>query len=142
MNAIAIVESLRSAGIRLTPDGDQLRLYPQSSITIKQIEQVRQHKPDILKLLQDEQTRRAKDFVQPDSATFDWIADWLDSSQQNPGLVCRCHQEQKWWRSVYGDHLICTICHPPAYPGVVADHNPNTHSNRNDKKAGAKQARY
>jgi hypothetical protein len=39
------------------------------------------------------------------------------------GPVCRVHQQhqQRWWRSTYGDHLICGICHPPATPDVFVE---------------------
>jgi hypothetical protein len=44
--------------------------------------------------------------------------DWIDKSSTAPPKPsrphCRCHKEQRWWRSIHGDHLICGICHPPA----------------------------
>jgi hypothetical protein len=38
------------------------------------------------------------------------------------GPVCRVHQQQRWWRSTYGDHLACgRHCHPVATPNVFAE---------------------
>ncbi len=33
---------------------------------------------------------------------------------------CFCCGERHWWRSVFGSHLICAGCHPPAFHSVVA----------------------
>lgn len=35
--------------------------------------------------------------------------------------ACYCCRGRRWWRSVYGPHLICGICHPPAFANVVAE---------------------
>jgi len=43
------------------------------------------------------------------------------SSTAPPKPHCRCHKEQRWWRSIHGDHLICGICHPSVTPGVVKE---------------------
>ena len=33
---------------------------------------------------------------------------------------CFCCGQRRWWRSVFGSHLICATCHPPSFRSVVA----------------------
>lgn len=46
----------------------------------------------------------------------------MDAPKPNSRAVsaCYCCGRGRWWRSIYGPHLICAGCHPPAVPSVVA----------------------
>lgn len=35
---------------------------------------------------------------------------------------CPVYHHPRMWRSIYGDHLICATCHPPATPEIVAEY--------------------
>ncbi len=39
---------------------------------------------------------------------------------EQPPTVCFCCHQRRWWRSIYGSHLICAGCHPPSFQSVVA----------------------
>ena len=39
---------------------------------------------------------------------------------EQPPTVCFCCHQRRWWRSIYGPHLICAGCHPPSFRSVVA----------------------
>lgn len=34
---------------------------------------------------------------------------------------CFCCGECRWWRSTFGPHLICEVCHPPSFSSVIAE---------------------
>ena len=51
----------------------------------------------------------------------EWIFDWcIDPKPKRPQPWCP-YKHPRAWRSVYGPHLICGTCHPPASESVVAE---------------------
>ena len=52
MNSAAeIITRLSARGVALTPDGDRLHARPASRMTADDLEAIRQHKPDVIRLL-------------------------------------------------------------------------------------------
>jgi len=126
---------LARLGIKLEADGDRLRYSPRSAVTPELAKRMKAHKAELLALLLAGETpmtlaQAVKASVSADGkwhavydntrGEFDWINDAFDSHPEPVEPVCRCHNEQSWWQSIYGDHLICGICHPPVSPKVVA----------------------
>lgn len=43
------------------------------------------------------------------------------TKQPRDVAACYCCQQRRWWRSIYGSHLICGFCHAPVSANVVAE---------------------
>jgi hypothetical protein len=60
----------------------------------------------------------------PDSSDSDygWAFDCSPSPKTKKPLPwCPRFQHPRAWRSIYGAHLICATCHPPAVESVIAE---------------------
>jgi len=86
----AILAELVQKGIKIKPFGsDKLWIGPKDKITDKIRQKVRQHKPELLKILQ--------------------------KAPQEPCYACG---DYNWWLSIHG-HWVCGTCHPPADEQLV-----------------------
>jgi hypothetical protein len=132
--ASRLIADLARLGIKLEADGDRLRYSPRSALTPDLAKLMKAHKSELLAMLRAGQTPLSLALVVLASVPaegnwhkvwdithgeYDWIDGAFDAYPGPIGQVCRCHNEQRWWRSIYGDHLICGICHPPVSPGVM-----------------------
>jgi hypothetical protein len=132
--ASRLMADLIRLGIKLEADGNRLRYSPRSAVTPDLAKRMKAHKSELLAMLRAGQTplsltQAVKASVSADGkwhtlhditrGEFDWINGAFDTNPGPIGQVCRCHKEQLWWRSIYGEHLICGICHPPVSPGVM-----------------------
>jgi hypothetical protein len=125
-------------GIRLLPavDGGLTIDAPHNALTPAHVDRLKSQKAELLALLQTGDTPASLALIDrtPISADGKWHtvydkthgeSDWINGAfDSNPGAIkpdCRCHKEQRWWRSIYGDHLICGICHPPVSPEVFRE---------------------
>lgn len=110
MDAVALLRRLREAGCELQAEGDRLRVNaPKGVLTDELRSLIRQHKPELLRLLAPVQDRRAR--LAPASIT-------LALSLRRDGTCYVCGGSQ-WWLSVYGA-LVCCLCHPPPAAELVA----------------------
>ena len=64
---------------------------------------------------------------------YDWIHDAFEPPPKSDVPCCRCHKEQRWWQSIYGDHLICGICHPPATARALSEWIQESSTTKGDK---------
>ena len=122
MSAARLMTDLAQLGIRIEAHGDRLRYSPRSALTPDLADRMKVHKAELLAILRPEGDSHtpaieARPTEQSPADKYDWVD---EPSTAPPKPHCRCHREQRWWRSIYGDHLICQICHPPATPGAVA----------------------
>jgi len=119
-------------GIRLFPTGDGGLTIdgPQDALTPALIGRLKANKNELLAMLPlkgDTHTppRKPSIDVRPEeqspAGNYDWITEAFATPPKSAEPRCRCHEEQRWWRSIFGDHLICGICHPPAVPEVVKE---------------------
>lgn len=138
MGALALLQKLREIGCELRPEGDQVRVrYPAGVMTDELRAAIREHKAALIALLsrgeagQEEVQSSPAPTVPADRILSapplgqgggrsltgaDGIT--LALSLQLDG-TCYCCKGSRWWLSRYGV-LICTTCHPPAVPGLVA----------------------
>ena len=66
------------------------------------------------------QTKRDDNVTAEDK--YQWVQDWLNAPKApKPPAWCSRYQHRQAWRSIYGPHLICAVCHPPVNPNVVAE---------------------
>ena len=125
-----------ACGIRLLPasDGRLTVEGPEDALSPELMDRLKTNKGELLAMLPVDDgppplAQAVKASVSADGkwhtlhditrGEFDWINEAFDSHPDPIGPVCRCHKEQLWWRSIYGDHLICGVCHPPVSPEVV-----------------------
>ena len=131
-----LMADLARLGIKLEADGDRLRYSPRSAVTPDLAKLMKAHKSELLAMLRAGQTplslsEAVKASIPTDGkwhtvydithGEYDWIDRAFDTQSKPIGPVCRCHKEQRWWRSIYGDHLICGVCHPPVSPNVLSE---------------------
>jgi hypothetical protein len=127
---------LAQLGISLRANGDRLGYSPRSAVTPDLTERMKAHKGELLALLRSGDAPASlalavKASVPADGkrhtvydtthGEYDWINEAFDAHSKPIERVCLCHKEQRWRRSIYGEHLICGICHPPVTLGVVKD---------------------
>ncbi|MFQ5735054.1 MAG: hypothetical protein ACE5KM_24230 [Planctomycetaceae bacterium] len=124
------MHDLTRAGIHLEAHGDRLRFHPRSAMTPDLIDRIKAHKNELLAILRPDDDPDAPQTVPVivNTTAYDKYDRPIEAftgkrqSGQSPSqLRCRCHEEQRWWRSVFGPHVICGVCHPPATPGVVLE---------------------
>ena len=133
-------------GIRLRANGEGGLTIdaPDDVLTPDLLEQLKVHKEALLAVLsrsydcpsqnqgQDERSRNSENMVglAPLTASAgtdmhdesDLMLDWSNESEHlKQADVCHCCRGRRWWRSVFGRHLICGLCHPPAFPSLVAE---------------------
>ena len=138
-------------GIEVKANGDRLRFRPRNAVSDELLAALRQHKTEILEtltrqadstppntadvvsILGGEAQPVAHDADDPPAMLVDWFerttsADgspdwkWFPLFQRaEPLTTCHCCGQHRWWRSIYGPHLICGVCHPPAFANVVAE---------------------
>jgi hypothetical protein len=141
MNGLAeLLADCDGNGIRLLPTGDgRLTIdAPHDALTPEMIGRLNAHKAELLATLPavggqtplplseaveasvpaDGKWHTVYDITHGE---FDWINGAFANKSKPAEPRCRCHRKQRWWRSIYGDHLICGICHPPATPGVFRE---------------------
>jgi hypothetical protein len=134
--ALRLMADLARLGIKLEADGDRLRYSPRSALTPDLAKLMKAHKSELLAMLRTGQMpmsliEAVEASVPADgkwhtvyditSGEYDWIDGAFDTNPRAIKPDCRCHKEQRWRRSIYGDHLICGICHSPVTLGVVKD---------------------
>ena len=93
MTPEALVASLEARGVTLVADGEHIRCRPKSALSAEDVENLRAHKPAILRTLRGGGT-------------------W--------NLACYACREQRFWRSIHG-RVVCATCHPPAAPYLVVE---------------------
>ncbi len=130
MSAARLMTDLAQLGIRIEAHGDRLRYSPRSALTPDLADRMKVHKAELLAILWPEgaphtpaiePSIEARPTEQSPADKYDWIDKSFTAPPKPPRPHCRCHREQRWWRSIHGDHLICGICHPPATPDVMED---------------------
>jgi len=109
MDAVTLLETAQAAGFTVAVEGERLQVRgPKAAVAI--LNQLRERKADIVRLLRG-----------PDDADDD--EEFEPPPRAMPPSPPWCQYRSHWhgWRSIYGPHLICATCHPPAIPGVVAE---------------------
>lgn len=112
MTVTALLSELERRGVRLQTDGSRVGFSPAGAVTPDLRQAIREHKPALLKLL----SPPTGDSTFDDAPLGPPVADPFDEPPER--LPCG-HSQQ--WRSIYGPHLICATCHPPASPDFVAE---------------------
>jgi len=122
MGVAEILLECATHGIRLVPDaGMGLTVdAPQDVLTPELIDRLRANKDGLLAILAPKSGSHGPTYEENSRLEkYDWIDEAFSAPTTRPH--CRCHKEQRWWRSTYGDHLICGICHPPVSSKVVSE---------------------
>jgi hypothetical protein len=111
---IELLNSARDAGLIWQQDGDRLLVRgPRFAVDIA--EQLIARKAEVFASI----TPPSPEFVS--EVTYNPIPDWtIDAAlavvpitPQSPTLsACDSCQGRRWWRSIFGQHLICGNCHP------------------------------
>lgn len=114
MDAVALLRTLREAGCELQAEGDRLRVNaPKGVLTDELRSLIRQHKPELLRLLAPVKASRIEE-----SATLPLSGVTFALSLRRDGTCYVCGGS-RWWLSVYGV-LVCCLCHPPPAPELVS----------------------
>jgi hypothetical protein len=135
MTAMQLMADLARLGIRLKAKGDRLRYSPRSAVTPDLANRMKAHKGELLAMQRSTEVPAPLAEIVEKSISADgtWHFDHttnddddrIDATLATPLKPaeprCCCHKKQRWWRSIYGDHLICGICHPPATSGVLRE---------------------
>ena len=102
--AAEVISTIQSLGIDLLADGDVLRFRPASRITASMLEQLCEHKREILSILQDQQYRPRS----PTTIRCPWCADTslLESSS---GLWCSVCECLVWQTTETGGLVRCDV---------------------------------
>jgi hypothetical protein len=134
-----LLQELKVRGAVIEVHADRLRVRPPTALTPDILEALRQPELDIIRT----HTARGNSSRFPgtpaekvESVTAkdgnpgaDCAGPRLDGSggdlpvagRGTPARVwCPIYRHRTAWRSVFGPHLICAACHPPAIPRVVA----------------------
>lgn len=98
----SVLEICSSLGVVLAPNGDRLRIYPAAAVDESLLAGIRHHKQSLLaRLTGADSARRSR-------------------GRWTPNAWCQYGHPQGW-RSIFGPHLICRVCHPPATESAVAE---------------------
>jgi hypothetical protein len=125
MTPIELVTVLHTAGCRLIPEGEHLRVQdPQHALTDDLRQAIREHKPELLRLLA--QTTPVHESPLAEAPVLRPPEVLYPSSQRSKDLEtppvtwrCPCCKRIRRWKSIYGT-VICARCHPPADTELVA----------------------
>ena len=105
MSVSALVDTLRARGVILEPRGDKLRVTPASAVTPAEVEALRAHKAEVLRLLTGS--------PRPAPPRFAW-SPWPEAL---PGLGPRrvipftaCVLCPRWTFASYGPAALCLDC--------------------------------
>ena len=114
---------LSRLGIRLEAHGDRLRYCPKSCVTPALAARMKAHKHDLLAHLRGESVEAEPGSPAAPDIDVEAIHRWLDNQvvPQNPQW-CPRYGHLRGWRSIYGPHLICAICSPPAFSDIVEEY--------------------
>jgi hypothetical protein len=146
---VELLVDCEACGIRLQPNGcGGLTIdAPKDTLSTGLLDRLRANKRALLKVLsgsngagvenQTSETRshnsqnligqatrqpgsqdRHPDVQEPLGCEWDCVGEPI---RPKPAEICSCCEGRRWWRSVYGPHLICGTCHPPALPNLVAE---------------------
>ena len=129
MNALVeLLADCKEHGIQLNLAGDENLTIdaPAGVLTADLVDRFKLHKVGLLAALRteaDSTTPAANASVGDGGQELDQVDEEQtdDEPVETPQATCRCHKEQRWWRSTYGDHLICGVCHPPVSPNVLSE---------------------
>lgn len=126
-----LLASARAAGLTWHADGERLIVRgPRSAGDIAT--QLLAHKSELLTTHTPQPPLTATEFIYdriPNSVIDDMVehtmnidgkTDWK-TFPNSPLPECHCCRERRWWRSIFGQHLICGVCHPPSRNNVVAE---------------------
>lgn len=104
MDAVTLLAEAQAAGLTLEVVSDDLRVRgPRSAAAV--VERIRSHKAEIVRTLSPQS--------QPG---------WREPFKVHPPPPwCGYPRHLHGWRSIYGPHVICATCHPPAVPEIVAE---------------------
>ena len=101
-----IVIQLANKGITLIADeSERLDSYPHSKMTEEDCRHLKLYKREILDYLD----------------SLSWSDDWGVPVGQSLNTWCPAYGHPVAWKSIYGDHLICGTCYPPASEKIVAE---------------------
>lgn len=119
-----LLDLARAAGITMRVDGDRLILRgPKSAETLAK--SILAQKAEVVAWL----LARSEIGVVEPSNTPKLRRSVSRESERGSVLPtnegCFCCGESRWWRSVFGSHLICAGCHPPVRQSVVAEWIPD-----------------
>ncbi len=120
---MTLLDSARVAGVTMRVDGERLIVRgPRSAETLAK--SVLAQKADVVAwLLTAPETR-----VEPSNVAVTPRSVSGESERAAPAMTveqCFCCGQRRWWRSVFGSHLICATCHPPSFRSVIAARFPN-----------------
>jgi hypothetical protein len=102
--AAEVISTLQSQGIDLLADGDVLRFRPARRITASMLEQLREHKREILSILQDQQHRERS----PTTIRCPWCAA-ISLLESSSGLWCGVCDRLAWQPTQTGGLVRCDV---------------------------------
>jgi|RhiMetdeSRZDD1v2_1073273.scaffolds.fasta_scaffold93123_2 hypothetical protein len=126
MTPVELVTALYTAGCRLLPEGEQLRVQDPQHVLNEGLRQaIRTHKAELLRLLGQATSVRASPLAEAQAIGQSAMSNLLPTGaedQETPAVAwrCPCCMGTRRWRSLYSV-LICGTCHPPADAALVAD---------------------
>ena len=131
MIAMQLMADLTRAGIRLKAQGDRLKYSPISAMTPNLMARMKGCKEELLAIVglkvADQIPTKKRQHVKPEiQGAANKIDRVFEPPRSRTGLeksrpFCVQHQNQRWWKSIYGEHLICGICHSPVIPEVLRE---------------------
>lgn len=141
MELSTLLQELKVRGAVIDVHADRLRVSPPTALTPDILDALRQHKPDIIRrhTARGNSSRFAETPVKhvesvtartgievpigpvPGWMDLEAIFRWLNAPYQRECPWCPLYRHGTAWRSVFGPHLICATCHPPARPDIVAE---------------------
>lgn len=114
----ALLDSARAAGVTMRVDGERLIVRgPKSAETLAN--SILAQKAAIIAWL----LAAPKTSVESSNVTAMPRSVPNESPRAIPPPTverCFCCGQRRWWRSIFGSHLICATCHPPSFQSVVA----------------------
>ncbi len=148
MTPSQLLVELQGRDVRVAvADGKLILNAPRGALTPELIDQIRQHKAELISRLSFTAKGPHSETVrehQPEAITlvgtaddppvveftYDALPEWaidqalaafpIEVTQPQIPMCFCCHQ-RRWWKSAIGKQITCAVCHPPVSPRVVAE---------------------
>lgn len=114
-----LLESARAAGLTIRADGERLTVRGPKSAEMLAKSILAQKVAVIAWLLAGAKT--CHESSSTPTSTQSCASESVPATPTMSVERCYCCGQRRWWRSIYGPHLICAVCHPPSFSSVVAE---------------------
>lgn len=122
MELSELLQQLEIRGILIRVTGERLRAGPRSALTPEITGALREHKEAVVRRYSMRGNGNESQ-KQPGFRRFVTSHPTINRPSVAAASTewCPRYGHARAWRSIYGQHVICAVCHPPAVAEIVAE---------------------